>query len=84
VDRRLFQRQQKTGFLSESRALRKIANDGKMYVCDRGNDRIQVFDKNDATLGSRAAIQRARPAHAVSLPNNLSAITPTSLERQFP
>jgi len=29
----------------------KIANDGKIYVCDRGNDRIQVFDKNDATLG---------------------------------
>ena len=29
----------------------KIANDGKMYVCDRGNDRIQVFDKNDPTLG---------------------------------
>ena len=29
----------------------KIASDGKMYVCDRGNDRIQVFDKNDPTLG---------------------------------
>ena len=29
----------------------KIANDGKIYVCDRGNDRIQVFDKNDPTLG---------------------------------
>jgi len=29
----------------------KIANDGKVYVCDRGNDRIQVFDKNDPTLG---------------------------------
>ena len=29
----------------------KIANDGKIYVCDRGNDRIQVFDKNDGTLG---------------------------------
>jgi DNA-binding beta-propeller fold protein YncE len=29
----------------------KIANDGKIYVCDRGNDRIQVFDKNDAALG---------------------------------
>jgi DNA-binding beta-propeller fold protein YncE len=29
----------------------KIANDGKIYVCDRGNDRIQVFDKNDASLG---------------------------------
>jgi len=29
----------------------KVANDGKIYVCDRGNDRIQVFDKNAATLG---------------------------------
>jgi DNA-binding beta-propeller fold protein YncE len=29
----------------------KIAHDGKIYVCDRGNDRIQVFDKNDPALG---------------------------------
>jgi DNA-binding beta-propeller fold protein YncE len=29
----------------------KIAGDGKIYVCDRGNDRIQVFDKNDPALG---------------------------------
>ena len=29
----------------------KIANDGKIYVCDRGNDRIQVFDNNDPSLG---------------------------------
>ena len=29
----------------------KISNDGKIYVCDRGNDRIQVFDKNAPTLG---------------------------------
>jgi DNA-binding beta-propeller fold protein YncE len=29
----------------------KIADDGKIYVCDRGNDRIQVFDKNDPSLG---------------------------------
>src|SRR5215472_4935186 len=29
----------------------KIANDGKIYVCDRGNDRIQVFDKNSPMLG---------------------------------
>jgi 6-phosphogluconolactonase (cycloisomerase 2 family) len=29
----------------------KIAGDGKIYVCDRGNDRIQVFDKNDPSLG---------------------------------
>jgi DNA-binding beta-propeller fold protein YncE len=29
----------------------KIADDGKMYVCDRGNDRIQVFDSHDPALG---------------------------------
>ncbi len=29
----------------------KLANDGKLYVCDRGNDRIQVFNRNDASLG---------------------------------
>jgi DNA-binding beta-propeller fold protein YncE len=33
----------------------KIANDGKIYVCDRGNDRIQVFDKNDPSLGKPCA-----------------------------
>ena len=29
----------------------KIADDGKIYVCDRGNDRIQVFDGKDPALG---------------------------------
>jgi DNA-binding beta-propeller fold protein YncE len=29
----------------------KIADDGKIYVCDRGNDRIQVFDIKDPSLG---------------------------------
>src|SRR5476649_2159270 len=29
----------------------KIADDGKIYVCDRGNDRIQVFDGKDPMLG---------------------------------
>src|SRR6185312_15753317 len=29
----------------------KIADDGKIYVCDRGNDRIQVFDSKDPSLG---------------------------------
>ena len=29
----------------------KIADDGKLYVCDRGNDRIQVFDGNSPDLG---------------------------------
>jgi DNA-binding beta-propeller fold protein YncE len=29
----------------------KIADDGKVYVCDRGNDRIQVFDSKSPDLG---------------------------------
>src|SRR5215472_1501870 len=29
----------------------KLAADGKLYVCDRGNDRIQVFDRTDSNLG---------------------------------
>lgn len=29
----------------------KLARDGKLYVCDRGNDRIQVFDSRDPALG---------------------------------
>ncbi|HEY0234187.1 MAG TPA: hypothetical protein VGC86_03890 [Afipia sp.] len=30
----------------------KIADDGKIYVCDRGNNRIQVFDSKDSSLGT--------------------------------
>lgn len=33
----------------------KIANDGKIYVCDRGNNRIQVFDGNSPDLGRPCA-----------------------------
>jgi hypothetical protein len=29
----------------------KIADDGKLYVCDRGNNRIQVFNALDPNLG---------------------------------
>ncbi len=29
----------------------KLAEDGKLYVCDRGNDRLQVFDTHDPALG---------------------------------
>ena len=29
----------------------KVANDGKAYVCDRGNQRLQVFDTNSPALG---------------------------------
>ena len=31
----------------------KIADDGKLYVCDRGNDRIQVFDAKDPDARQR-------------------------------
>ena len=33
----------------------KLATDGKLYVCDRGNNRIQVFDKNAPSLGKPCA-----------------------------
>ncbi|OAI44301.1 hypothetical protein AYO42_00705, partial [Rhizomicrobium sp. SCGC AG-212-E05] len=29
----------------------KVATDGKIYVCDRGNNRVQVFDRNSPELG---------------------------------
>ncbi|HKD08231.1 MAG TPA: hypothetical protein VKB79_20185 [Bryobacteraceae bacterium] len=39
----------------------KIANDGRMYVCDRGNDRIQVFDKKDPALGKACSNPSGEP-----------------------
>ena len=39
----------------------KIANDGKIYVCDRGNDRIQVFDKNSPELGKACSNPTGQP-----------------------
>jgi DNA-binding beta-propeller fold protein YncE len=33
----------------------KLSADGKLYVCDRGNDRIQVFNANDPNLGKPCA-----------------------------
>jgi hypothetical protein len=39
----------------------KIAKDGKIYVCDRGNDRIQVFDKNDPSLGKSCSNPSGEP-----------------------
>src|ERR1700761_6867931 len=33
----------------------KIADDGKIYVCDRGNDRIQVFDGGNPALGKECS-----------------------------
>jgi DNA-binding beta-propeller fold protein YncE len=39
----------------------KIADDGKIYVCDRGNDRIQVFDKNSPDLGKACSNPDGQP-----------------------
>jgi DNA-binding beta-propeller fold protein YncE len=39
----------------------KIASDGKIYVCDRGNDRIQVFDSKDPSLGKRCSNPDGKP-----------------------
>lgn len=39
----------------------KLANDGKIYVCDRGNDRIQVFDSNDPALGKSCSNPNGEP-----------------------
>src|SRR5271163_2202258 len=39
----------------------KLAGDGKMYVCDRGNDRIQVFDSNDPALGKSCSNPSGEP-----------------------
>jgi DNA-binding beta-propeller fold protein YncE len=39
----------------------KLSNDGKIYVCDRGNDRIQVFDKNSPELGKACSNPTGQP-----------------------
>jgi DNA-binding beta-propeller fold protein YncE len=39
----------------------KLADDGKIYVCDRGNDRIQVFDANSPELGKTCSNPTGQP-----------------------
>ena len=39
----------------------KLSNDGKIYVCDRGNNRIQVFDKNSPDLGKPCSNPSGEP-----------------------
>ena len=39
----------------------KLAGDGKIYVCDRGNDRIQVFDTNNPELGKSCSNPNGEP-----------------------
>ena len=49
--RRLAKGNMKPAFFRNPVHCVKIAKDGKIYVCDRGNDRIQVFDGKDPELG---------------------------------
>ncbi len=39
----------------------KLADDGKLYVCDRGNNRIQVFDTNSPALGKICSNPNGEP-----------------------
>ncbi len=39
----------------------KLADDGKIYVCDRGNNRIQVFDSKDPMLGKQCSNPTGEP-----------------------
>ena len=45
----------KPGFFRNPVHCVKVADDGKIYVCDRGNNRVQVFDKNSPALGKPCA-----------------------------
>jgi len=39
----------------------KFAQDGKLYVCDRGNNRVQVFDTSSAELGKPCTNPNGEP-----------------------
>jgi DNA-binding beta-propeller fold protein YncE len=43
----------------------KIAKDGRVYVCDRGNDRIQVFDKTGKFLRQTSISKSTRGTGSV-------------------
>ena len=49
----------------------KVANDGKIYVCDRGNNRVQVFDRNSAELGKPCSNPTGIPGKCGYLSENL-------------
>jgi DNA-binding beta-propeller fold protein YncE len=44
----------------------KISKEGLVYVCDRGNNRVQVFNGRDPNLGKECANPTARLASAAS------------------
>ena len=67
----------------------KLANDGKIYVCDRGNDRLQVFDSNDPSLGKPCQNPNGEPGkcgfvaeQAISIHTN-TTIPGTSVSMNF-
>ena len=62
----------------------KIANDGKIYVCDRGNDRIQVFDKNDPSLGKPCSNPTGEPGKCGFAAEQFISDHTNVIEPQFP
>ena len=55
VDRRLPGRQHETLVLPQPDALRDVSRDGFLYACDRGNNRVQIFEIGAADLGKPCA-----------------------------
>jgi len=46
-------------------ACAQLSNDGRVYVCDRANDRIQVFDKSGRFIKERAIAPSTKGAGSV-------------------
>ena len=55
VDERLHEGQHEAGVFPQSGALREDRKEGLIYVCDRGNNRMQVFNGRDPNLGKECA-----------------------------
>ena len=55
----------------------KIANDGLVYVCDRSNDRIQVFQKNGTFVKEfESGRKLAAPDHPMTSRSGPTGIKP--------
>ncbi|MEO8594618.1 MAG: hypothetical protein ABI759_14975 [Candidatus Solibacter sp.] len=65
----------------------KIANDGKIYVCDRGNDCLQVFDKTDPKLGQPCSNPAGEPGKcgfvAEQFVSNHTSVIGTAVSMSF-
>ena len=55
MDERLHQRQHEPAFFRNPVHCVKVSKEGLIYVCDRGNNRIQVFNSQDPNLGKECA-----------------------------